>query len=90
MTVCVSVKEGGEISANRSFVGNLETGYTENHSRCPSLALASCLHYFRTHDLALRIFTLLPSSAISICSTLLDLFPSQSKILLKLPLLTAA
>lgn len=67
-----------------------EMGYTEDRSKCPSFALALCLHCFRTRDLTLHIFTLPPSSAISICSTLLDLFPSQSKILLKLPMLTAA
>lgn len=56
---------------------------------CLALALTSRLSYFSTHDLTLHIFTLLPSSAISICSTLLDLYPSQSKILLKLPVLAA-
>jgi len=95
MATNVDMKEGGEVNASGNFAGDLEMECIQNHNewqkataRLP-LSLASCLRYFSTRDLALCIFTLLPSSAISICSTLLDLYPSQSKILLKLPVLAA-
>lgn len=95
MATNVDMKEGGKVNASGNFVGDLEMECIQNHSErqrataCLSLSLTSCLCYFSTRDLTLHIFTLLPSSAISICSTLLDLYPSQSKILLKLPALAA-
>lgn len=95
MATNVDMKEGGKANASGNFVGDLEMECIQNRSEqqrataCLSLSLTSCLHYFSTRDLTLHIFTLLPSSAISICSTLLDLYPSQSKILLKLPALAA-
>lgn len=95
MATSVTMKEGGKVNPSGNFVGDLEIECFQNCSKwqkaiaCLSLSLASCLCCFSTRDLTLRIFTLLPSSAISICSTLLDLYPSQSKILLKLPVLAA-
>lgn len=94
MATSVTMKEGGKVNASGNFVRDLETECFQNRSKwqratvCLSLSLASCLCCFSTHGLILHIFTL-PSSAISICSTLLDLCPSQSKILLKLPVLAA-
>lgn len=95
MATSITMKEGGKVNPSGNFVGDLEIECFQNCSKrqraraCLSLSLASCLCCFSTRDLTLRIFTLLPSSAISICSTLLDLYPSQSKILLKLPVLAA-
>lgn len=93
MATSVGGREGDKVNASGNFVRGLEMGCIQNCSKwqrataCLSLSLTSCLCYFSTRDLTLNIFTLLPSSAISICSTLLDLYPSQSKILLKLPVL---
>lgn len=95
MATNVDVRKGGKVNASGNFVRDLEMESIQNRSKwqraraCLSRSLTSCLCYFSTRDLTLRIFTLLPSSAISICSTLLDLYPSQSKILLKLPVLAA-